>query len=424
MQAFMQAHVEANGFMGTVLVARGDQVLHRAGYGMADLEQDTPATPQTIFRLASLTKQFTAAAILQLQDQGRLSVADPVSAYLPDYPEGEAITLHQLLNHTAGLPDYEQFPDQAALRREAVSVDQLIARFADLPLEFTPGSQFSYSNSGYAVLTRIIETVSGQTYAEYLAEHIFQPLGMAATGYEDWAMVLPHRAEGYVLNEDVYRRAEFMDMSNAAGAGGLYSTVSDFYRWNRALDDGRLLSEAARQAMFAPATGPAATAGYAYGWGVANVAGRDFVLHGGEVNGASTFVIRDPAQALLVLVLSNVEGIPADAIAFGLAAIALGDPYALPPKHTAIELDPAVFERYVGRYQVGPNLIATISMDAGHYYAQTGDNPQIELLPSSETKFFATTADIEVHFQVGPDGMVTGLTIQQGGQTYEAARIE
>jgi CubicO group peptidase (beta-lactamase class C family) len=220
MQAFMQAHVEANGFMGAVLVARGGQVLHRAGYGQADLEQDTPATPETVYRLASLTKQFTAAAILQLQDQGRLSVADPVSAYLPDYPGGEAITLHQLLNHTAGIPDYEQFADQAALRREAVSVEQLLARFADLPLEFTPGSQFSYSNSGYAVLTRIIEIVSDQPYAAYLTEHIFLPLGMQSTGYEHWSKVLPRRAEGYVLSEGVYLRSEFMDMSNAAGAGG------------------------------------------------------------------------------------------------------------------------------------------------------------------------------------------------------------
>ena len=185
MDAFLQAHLATGQFMGAVLVARGDEVLHRAGYGMANLELDVPMTPESVLRIASVTKQFTAAAILQLQDQGLLDVHDPVSRYLPDYPHGDEITLHQLLNHSSGTPDFETLLESGPGFRQAISLEAMMATFSDLPLDFPPGSQYSYSNSGYVVLTAILEKLTSQRYADYMAERFFVPLGMTATGYDD-----------------------------------------------------------------------------------------------------------------------------------------------------------------------------------------------------------------------------------------------
>ena len=335
MDEFLEAYLEAGEFMGTALVARGAMVQHSAGYGMADLEHEVPNLPQTVFRMGSLTKQFTAAAILQLQDQGLLDITEAVSRYLPDYPRGDEIIVHQLLNHTAGIPNYTEFADLEATMRDPTSLADLMARFADMPLEFSPGSQFKYSDSGYVVLTAIIEAVSGQPYAEYLADHIFQPLSLTATGYEDSGAILAHRADGYVRAGDAYRHATYLDMSVPSGAGGLYSTVLDLYRWDRALYSEDVMSEAAREAYFAPTASMGPNAEYAYGWAIVELSGRRFILHDGGINGFSTFMIRYPEEELTVIVLSNVGTAPTQSIAVGLASIALGDPYEMPAKRAA-----------------------------------------------------------------------------------------
>jgi CubicO group peptidase (beta-lactamase class C family) len=182
--AYLKAYLETGYFMGTVLVARAGDVLLSNGYGLANLEHNVSNTPQTKFRLGSITKQFTATAILQLQEQGLLQVDAPIATYLPSYPNGEQITVHHLLNHTAGIPSYTSFPDYSQKMSIAMTLDELIAWFSDKPLEFTPGDRHNYSNSGYALLTKIIEAVSGQTYADYLQHHIFEPLEMTSSGYD------------------------------------------------------------------------------------------------------------------------------------------------------------------------------------------------------------------------------------------------
>lgn len=423
MDKFLKAHFETGEFMGTALVARGDKVLHSAGYGMADLENESPNLPETVFRLGSLTKQFTAAAILQLQDQGLLDVNKPVSLYLPDYPHGDEITVHQVLNHTAGIANYTEFADLEDTMRDPTSLADLMARFADMPLGFKPGSQFKYSDSGYVVLTAIIEAVSGQPYADYMAKHIFQPLGLSATGYEDSGVILAHRADGYVRADDAYRHAAYLDMSVPSGGGGLDSTVLDLYRWDRALYSTDMLSKSALESFFAPSASMGPKAEYAYGWAVVEMSGRRFILHDGGINGFSTFLIRYPEEELVVIVLSNVETAPTQAIAVGLASIALGDPYELPEKHTEVEVDSAIYENYIGRYQVTSDMVLTVTTEAGRIFAQPTGQSKFELFPMSETEFFAKVADIELHFQVETDGSVSGLILLQGSKKIEADKI-
>ena len=426
MDEFLRAHEATGAFMGSVLVARGDQILLSRGYGMANLEHQAPNSAETVFRLGSLTKQFTAAAILQLQEQGLLKVTDTIDRYLRDYPRGGEITIHQLLNHTSGIPDYVGAEVSSTAFRNSTSLDSLMATFSGKPLDFRPGSQYQYSNSGYVVLTAIVEAVSGQRYADYLAEHIFRPLHMDATSYEDSSTIVPHRAAGYSWDGTVYHNAEFIDMSNPAGAGGLITTVRDLYRWDRALYADEVLGAEMRQAYFTPTADMGPGAGYAYGWAVAEISGREYDLHGGGINGFNTFVLRYPAEELYVVVLSNVESAPTQAIAQGLTAIALGNPYDMPGQHSAVDVDPATLERYTGLYQVTPDVVVDVTTDSGRLYVQASNQPRIEMQAESKSQFYAQVngMDVRVRFQVGADGAATGLVIVQSGQELPAAKVK
>lgn len=230
MDAFVQAHADHRQFMGTVLVVRDGETMLSRAYGLADLEQQIPHRLDTRFPIGSVTKQFTAAAILQLQDRGLLDVQAPVATYLPDYPN-DTITLHHLLTHTAGLPNFTSDPNYFDWMQQPATLNELIARFQDLPLEFEPGSQYRYSNSGYVLLSQVIETVSGQAYGDYVQDNLLTPLGLENTGYNQPS---PGLAQGYRGNAQNYQSVPTTHPTTAQGAGGLYSTVSDLARWNQA----------------------------------------------------------------------------------------------------------------------------------------------------------------------------------------------
>ncbi len=425
MEAFVQAHLATGDFMGAVLVARGDEVLFQGGYGKADLELDVPNTPETVFRLGSLTKQFTAAAILQLQEQGRLNVNDTLNKYLPDAPHAGEVTLAQLMSHSSGMPDNLASPSLEL--RQAHAPDEMIGQAAGQPLEFTPGSQYHYCNVCYLMLGRIVEKVSGQSYADYLSEHIFQPAGMTATGIDEAGPVVPHRAAGYTWDGRTYRNAEFIDMSNVGGAGILISTVGDMYKWDRALYTDAVLSAAAREAYFTPRVSMGEGQNYAFGWVITDTPEHTLAEHSGGSVGFVTYAIRDPATQLYVIVLSNIEKPAAVDVAQGLAAIAYGEPYDMPgrlPAAEVVDIDPAILQKYAGSYQVSADMAFTITAEAGHLFAEVPNLPKFEIFPTSETDFFAKIADIKLQFEVGADGSVTELVIHEGGQEIHAAKVK
>ena len=331
---YLQAHLNNSHFMGSVLVSRGAEVLLSQGYGMANLEHNVSNTPSTKFRLASVTKQFTATAILKLQEQNLLDVNDPLSTYLPEYPNGEQITVHQLLNHTSGIPNYTDFEDYESKKRTAMKLDELVAWFKDRPLDFTPGDRFNYSNSGYAVLTKIIETVTNLSYADYLQQHIFAPLEMNDSGYDRAETVLPDRASGYLFTGESYLNADFLDMSLASGAGGLYSTVEDLDKWSRSLDTDTILAQASRDAMFAPTVKVPNDDNkeiyYGYGIRIDTEHNRDCIVHHGVINGFLTNFARYPNERVTIVVLSNLQTASISKIERDLAAIVFGEAYELP----------------------------------------------------------------------------------------------
>ncbi len=305
--AYLAAETAAGRFSGAVLVAQQGRILLEKGYGLADREGGIPNTPQTRFHIASLTKQFTAMEILQLQERGMLQVTDRIASFLPDSPPTwRDITIEHLLTHTSGLVDYFTLPEVDALLTRSVTPGEIVDLFRNRPLLFTAGSSCSYSNSGYVILGQIIEQASGESYANGIQRNILAPLGMANTTYGP-SDLLGTCAVGY---ETAWRRAPNADLSLGYAAGGLCSTVEDLYRWDQALYTTQLCSQASLDAMFSPHFMVTETVGYGYGWVIRNISGRRRIAHSGLLYGYSSIIARFPAERVTIIILSNLEDAP------------------------------------------------------------------------------------------------------------------
>ncbi|HEY2392223.1 MAG TPA: serine hydrolase domain-containing protein [Candidatus Angelobacter sp.] len=307
--AYLTKEAQAHFFRGVVLVGIDGRIEFEKGYGNANDEWEVRNTPATKFRIASLTKQFTAACILLLQERGRLNVRDPISKYLSGLPDmWRTITIHQLLTHTSGIPNYTNEAAFARIRRTGATPAEMVALAAAKPLEFTPGTKWAYSNTGYILLGMLIEKASGQTYADFLQSNIFGPLGMTNSGYDRTADILKERASGYELKDGHLVNADFIDMSVPYAAGGIYSTVEDMYRWNEALaHEGKLLSAGSLKQMFTLYP-EAAYQGQHYGYGVVISElkfGKLLYYHGGGVDGFSSSIQRYPKERVCIVVLTN-----------------------------------------------------------------------------------------------------------------------
>ena len=419
-EQYLDASVKFDRFNGSVLVSKDGATLFRKGYGLANAEHQVPNTPETKFRLGSITKQFTAMAILILQEQGKLKLDDPVGKYVDDAPKAwDGVTIHHLLTHTSGIHSYTSDPDYMKKMAQPETVKGMIARFKDKPLDFKPGEKFTYSNSGYFLLGAVIEKVSGMSYEAFLKRAIFDPLGMKDTGYDHPKTVLPLRASGYERNEEGLHNAAYLDMAQPYSAGSLYSTVDDLARWDRALADGKLISKDSYTRMFTPVKSD-----YAYGWLVATRSGRKVIGHGGGINGFATEIARYPEQKVCVVVLCNVLPQNPGKVARDLAAIALGDPYKVPAERKVAKVDPKVYDAYAGRYQIAPGMVLTVTRDGDRLMAEPTGQPRMEILPESETEFFLKLGDAKLAFVKDDKGKVTHAVLRQGTRETKAKRLD
>jgi CubicO group peptidase (beta-lactamase class C family) len=430
MATYLQAYLETGYFMGSVLVACADEVLLNQSYGSANLEHGVLNTPQTKFRIGSVTKPFTAMAILKLQEQGLLDVQQSISAYVPDYPNGDRITVHQLLTHTAGIRNFIGTSDAASKTHLKVTIDELISWFSDKPLEFTPGERYRMSNSGYILLAKIIEVASSQSYANYLRHQILEPAGMMDSGYDRDEFILPHRASGYVITETGYQNAPFWDMSQPSGAGAMYSTTEDLYKLDRVLYTEKVLNENSKQTMFSTTVRMGLREPkeyYGYGWGIDTRFGRDRQMHYGAIDGFRAIISRYPSEQMVVIALSNVGEVSIERIANDLAAIVFGEPYKLPKSQQATDLDPSLYEAYVGdyegAYQFAPNVILSITTEDNRIFMQFAKQDRMEIFPASSTEFFLKVLDTELTFVVNKPGKASGVIIHKSGQDLVASRM-
>jgi CubicO group peptidase (beta-lactamase class C family) len=318
------------GWSGTILVAQKGEVLISQGYGLADRENDVPNTSQTKYAIGSMTKAFTAMAIMMLQERGQLNVQDPICKYISDCPTAwKPITLHHLLTHTSGIHDYTEWyaeqKDKINICRE-YKPEEFITFFKDLPLDFIPGRQWYYSNTGYFLLGVAIEKVSGESYETFIQRNILQPLGLTESGYDRSSTIVKHRASGYSIDQDGgIVNTYCWDVSLKYSAGGLYSTVGDLYKWDQVLYTDRLVSKETLATIFTSMVTIPNDGGYGYGWFISQQSGHLVIAHGGDLPGFHSQITRYPDDQVTIIVLTNVDTEKPDEITNALADMVLAE---------------------------------------------------------------------------------------------------
>jgi D-alanyl-D-alanine carboxypeptidase len=402
------------------LVAREGRVVYRRAFGLADLEYSVMLEPDMVFRIGSVTKQFTAFAILLLADRGALALDDDIHKYVPEFETGgRHVTLEHLLTHTSGLPNYTDLPQWRALWGTDVKPMQLLDLVRNRPFEFEPGAEWRYSDSGYMLLGEVIERVGGKPYAEFMREQVLVPLGLSRTMYDDTMRVIPRRARGYVKDGDEYLNAPYLSMTHPFAAGGLISTVDDLARWDAEITASRLIKPESVERMFTPFhLTSGASAGYGLGWSLTTYESHPVAQHGGGIPGFSSFVIRMPEDRVYVVVLSNCVSGAAGRVAKLLAALAIGRPFKDPREVT---LAAATLDAYVGRYK-GPHDGFELSRKNSHLLLE-GNRDAIELMASSGTEFFEPGGPLRVSVVKDPSGAVAAIRLWGWGEPVTATRV-
>lgn len=400
-----------------VLVMRGDEVLYRGARGEADLVADVPLKPGDHFRIGSVTKQFAAAGLLTLVDAGKVSLDDPLSKYLPDYPGGDRITIEQLLNHTSGIKSYTEIP---GVMDGPIKVDrttaQMVDYFKDEAPAFPPGEAWAYNNSGYVLVGAVIEAASGQPWHAYLEEKLFEPLGMKDTGYGADPAVVAHQVKGYNTMGGEPAPAQLLSMTQPHAAGALVSTVDDLGRWNRALHEGRVLKPATYTRMVTP-VGKAMDVGYGFGLETSAVRGTPALQHSGGIPGFTAHLTYVQGPDVTVAMLHNNET-PAPAqetrgLARRLAAAALGDPY---PATTPVAVDPAVLKQYEGIYRVDDTVTRTLRVVDGKMTVHRTDRAREELTAIGDDTFLYSDGFNRIRMDRDAAGKVTGMRLFSEGE--------
>lgn len=348
---YLEPYVNANNFSGTVFVAHQGKILYHKAFGQADIENKVPCQTNSVYQIASVSKPFTAAAILWLEEHGKLKTGDPLSKFIPDYPNGDKITLHHLLTHTSGIPNVNNFPAYDTISRFPQTPASLIEVFKNRPLDFEPGGPYSYSNSNYNLLAFIIEQASGKSFGDFLKETFFEPLGMKDTRHRgNMLAIVPRLAPGYApKGAKGLEKAVYTDWTAKIGNGSLYSTVEDLYKWDRALYSDKILSEASREKMFT-----AIVPNVGYGWFLRDLYGKKRQYINGRSPGYTAYLLRYPDDDLCIIALGN-NYIPlATQIGNDIAAMIFNEDYDMPPN--PIDLPLADLEKLTGTYQFDANF--------------------------------------------------------------------
>lgn len=406
-----------------VIVTRNGKPVFRKAYGLANLPEKTPMQPDMQLRMGSITKQFTAVGILMLADQGKLSLQDDVRKHLPDFPDkGTPITIEHLLHHTSGIPNYTALKSFRSVSDDGVTVAKVYDLFKGEALEFAPGTRYSYSNSGYFMLGMIIEKVAGAKYQDFVAQNIFEPLGMKDTAHEGSERSAKRRIKGYRLSGKEIVPVGDIDVTLAYAAGALVTTVDDMARWEEAVSSGKLLKPATwRQAFTSCSLPHEAPCNYGYGWNIGTLAGHRMIHHGGSIPGFTAQALRLPDDKVFVTVLTNGNGgaVNTPLIAYKTAAIAIGLPFQ---DFKAVTLAPETLDAFVGTY-VGPDRVKRIvRRDGDKLTLQRDGREAAPIMAHGPDRFFMEGSLASLEFQRDADGKVRSLLVRQPGVDETAMR--
>lgn len=402
----------------TVVVSHEGEIVLNAAYGMADLELGVPMAPDHVLRLASVTKQYAAAAIMALAEDGELTLDDPLSKFLPDFPVGD-VTIHQLLNHTSGIKSYtsiEGYMNSERIRKD-VSTEELIAIFADEPVDFAAGEDWAYNNSGYVLLGAIIEAVSGRDWNVYIRERLLEPAGIESTDYYPGERIVEGRVPGYAGPPDEPYNAAYLSMTQPHAAGALSSTALDVDRWQRALHGGELLEHDSYARMTeADEVASDALYGHAYGYGLiaGEWMGRPVIHHGGGINGFTTYTFWLPESELSIVLLTNRAGpgVLAQDTTLRLAGLAMGESY--PIERPRLDLSPAELTTYQGTYRIDEDTTRTLRVEDGRLISQRQGGRTYDVFPAEGgvLVFDASLSWFDV--ERGEAGDVEAILLHQG----------
>lgn len=379
------------------LVAREGRIIYHKAFGMADLELNVPMKPDMVFRIGSITKQFTSVAILQLMEQGKLSLQDEITKFIPDYPvHGHKITIEHLLTHTSGIKSYTSMSEIGQFMRRDMKPEEVIGLFRNQPMDFAPGTRYNYNNSGYFLLGYIIEKVSGKSYPEYIEENFFRKLGMNNSYYGSNSRIIKNRASGYSPDANGVINAEIMSMTIPYAAGSILSTVEDLFKWNQALHSYKLINKETLEKAF---TEYKLTDGrgteYGYGWGLKKIQGSPTIEHGGGINGFLTNAIYLPEEDVFVALFSNSNGKSPNDLSVKMAALAIDKPYT----YKDITLDEAVLEEYTGVYENDQGDLRLIIREGNQLFSQRAGSSRLKIKPYEKDRFFFEDSFVFVDFE-------------------------
>ena len=409
-------------FMGAVLVARDNTILFDKAYGKAVLEWNIPNSPDVKFRIGSMTKQFTAALILLAQEAGKLSVDAPVRKYLPDAPAAwEKITIADLLHHTSGITNFIFDKRYFEWRMVSRTPAEEVALFKDKSLNFSPGTQWEYSNSNYTLLGMILEKVTGRRYVDLLRERILAPLGMKDSGLDDDDLILPKRAEGYQPGPKGIVPMRSLSMSVGWSTGSMYSTTADLLRWEQGLFGGKVLSASSLKQMTTPGKG-----NYGDGVFVSRKDDIEVVEHGGSIDGFNSYMIYVPARNIAVIVLSNVSGDAPDKMAAKLLDVTLGKAVSLAKPRIALPISRAELSKFVGDYEISAQLSLKIAASDDGLIVQASGQPPLAFAYEGEInghpQFFTRAMDVQIEFIPTSANHVSTLVLHLGGSAMQGRR--
>lgn len=424
LENYIKALVEKENFHGSILVAKGGKFLLNSGYEFADFNQNTLNKPGTTFAIGSVTKQFTAMAIMQLVEKGLINVKDKASKYLPKMPHGDLITIENLLTHTSGLVNFTIVEGFFSIDSEGKTPMDMLNLIKDMPLEYTPGDGFKYSNTNYLALGMIVEKVTGMSLEKYLNKNIFTPLNMVSTGTSYGESNNIHDATAYTGYLDVVPVDDSILLKKAYGAGNLYSTVEDLYRWDRALNTNQIVKKETLDKIFHEYVDVTDTIDYGLGWMIEQTEKGKKISHGGNTLGFTSNIARYVDEDLTVIVLTNNGYYDVDSVTDDLSSIALKMDYDMPIGLVEIEIeDYDIYNKYVGKYHFLQGTYLQIVRAENKLYAQVTGQDAFEIYPRAIDGFFAKIVDASISF-VEEDGVVDMLVFKQSGMEIECYRAE
>lgn len=383
-----------------ILIAKNGEPIYRKAFGQANLELNIQMQSNNVFEIGSITKQFTAVAILMLEEEGKLKLNDKLTKYIPDYPkQAESITIHHLLNHTSGIKNYTSMSSFIKEARKDVTPEELINRFKNEPMDFNPGEEYRYSNSGYILLGYIIEKVSGQTYEDFIEQRIFKPLGMVSSYYGSHKELIKNRASGYQKSQEGFINAAYLSMTLPYAAGSIMSTVDDLLIWQNAIAKNKLIKKTSLQkATNGSKLNNGKSIAYGYGWSKNTINGALTYQHGGGIFGYTSMGIYLPEEKVYVIGLTNCNCKNILEVVNKIAALAIGKPY--PKAKDAITLTEAQLKKWTGTYEFENKKISHVILENGKLYSKTDGFPKYQIYPLSEDKFFYLNGGASLEFSI------------------------